>query len=262
MRSRRPVNDSPLRGTGVLVTRPPHQAHELAAAVESAGGHAILFPALKIVALDPDTVAAARAAMPAPDVVIFVSRNAVDHGIDYIGNGLVAAIGPSTASAIEATGQHVDIRPDTGFDSESLLATPAMQNIAGKTVLIVRGTRGRQLLGDTLRERGADVHYLATYDRITAEPGPDELARIESEWRSGRVNVVTVMSVETLTNLLTLLPDGCVRQLEDTPLVTPAARVIKEAVDRLPACRPVLASGPEAAEMVDAIAAIEHTGQN
>ncbi|MEL7185211.1 MAG: uroporphyrinogen-III synthase [Pseudomonadota bacterium] len=255
------MSSAHLRDTGVLVTRPAHQAHELAAAIEHAGGRAIRFPALQIVALDADAVAAARAAIPAPDVVIFVSRNAVVHGINYVGNGLIAAIGPSTAAAIEAAGQHVDILADGGFDSESLLATPVMQDIAGKKILIVRGTRGREHLGDTLRERGADVHYLATYDRIAATPGPDDLARLESEWLAGRIHVVTVMSVETLSNLLAVLPETCVRKLEDTPLVTPAARVIKEALKLYPASRPVLASGPEVADIVDAIAAIDHTGR-
>ena len=97
------MSDTALAGAGILVTRPAHQAHELIAAIEGAGGRAIPFPVLKIVAINPDKVAAARASMPAPDVVVFVSRNAVDHGIDYVGNGLIAAIGPATAAAIEAS---------------------------------------------------------------------------------------------------------------------------------------------------------------
>lgn len=249
-----------LQGVGVLVTRAAHQSAELVAAIEQAGGTAIEFPVLEIEPLDAEDVAAARAVIPAPDVVVFVSRNAVDYGLDYVGNGLIAAIGPATAAAIEATGRHVDIRSDTGFDSESLLSTAALQDVAGKTILVIRGSRGREHLGDTLRERGADVHYLATYDRVSAKPAPEVVARIETEWRSGHVNAVTVMSVETLVMFIELLPKWCIERLEDTPLVTPAARVIKEALNRFPASRPVLASGPEAAAIVDAVAAIEHSG--
>ena len=63
------------------------------------------------------------------------------------------------------------------------------------------------------------------------------------------------MSIETLSNLIALLPEWCVQQLDIVPLVTPAARVIKEALDRYPASSPVLASGPQAANMVHAIIA-------
>lgn len=254
------MSDNRLKDAGVLVTRPSHQAHELAAAIESAGGRAIRFPVLEIKPVDPASVAAAKARMPAPDLVVFVSRNAVDHGIEHVGNGLIAAIGPATAAAIEKAGRHVDIRPNGGFDSEALLAADPLQSVAGQTVLIVRGTSGREYLGDTLRDRGADVHYLATYERVAAEPAPEALENIEREWRAGRINAVTVFSIETLDALIKRLPKWCATRLEDTPLVTPAARVIKETLNRFPASRPVLASGPEAAAMVTAIAAIEHTG--
>jgi hypothetical protein len=67
------------------------------------------------------------------------------------------------------------------------------------------------------------------------------------------------MSVESLANLVELLPGWCAAQLESTPLVTPSGRVIKEALDRLPASRPILASGPGADDMVQAIVALHST---
>ena len=255
------MSDTVLEGIGVLVTRPRHQANELALAIEAAGGNAIRFPVIDIKSIDTKVVSTRRAALPDPDIVIFVSRNAVAHGIDQVGSAQIAAIGPATAAAIEATGRQVDIASQCGFTSESLLEVPDLQDVRGKVVLIVRGRGGRELLGDTLRERGAEVHYLATYERATASPGNQALSQLESAWLAGRINAVTVMSVDSLDKLVDLLPQGCTRMLDNALLVTPAERVLKEALKRFPASRPVLASGPGADAMVRAIATAVHTGQ-
>ena len=63
-----------------------------------------------------------------------------------------------------------------------------------------------------------------------------------------------------MKNLLTALPKSCLQDFENVSLVTPAARVIKEALDRYPASRTILASGTQATEMVDAIIALHKPG--
>jgi hypothetical protein len=47
--------------------------------------------------------------------------------------------------------------------------------------------------------------------------------------------------------------------LARTPLVTPASRVIKEALNRFPDIPAVLAEGPHADEIVRTISALGHT---
>ena len=251
--------DRPLKGVGVLVTRPRAQAAELVTAIEREGGDAFCFPVIDIVPRDATLVAPEAEALPEPDIVIFVSRNAVDHGLLYTNRGRVAVIGPATAAAVEAAGHVVDIQPAAGYDSEHLLAEPELQDVAGKQVRIVRGSQGRELLAEQLTARGAEVNYLSVYERRLPEPGPDMLAEIEARWRRGDINVVTVMSVQSLVNLLALLPAWCLEQMEETPLVTPAGRVLKEVLDRYPASRPVLAAGPQADDMVRAIIALHTT---
>jgi uroporphyrinogen-III synthase len=115
------------------------------------------------------------------------------------------------------------------------------------------------LLADELRARGALVDYLSVYERRLPDISAQVLADIESRWRQGEIAVVTVMSVQSLQNLVTLLPAWCESQLESTPLVTPAARVLKEALDRYPASRSILAAGPQASDMVEAIIALYKT---
>lgn len=253
---------SPLLGVGVLVTRPRAQAAELIAAIQNKGGTTICFPVIEIVPRDATEVAAIAASLPKPDIAVFVSQNAVAHGLSHASGAAVAATGPTTAAAIRAAGQSVEIDPGQGYDSESLLAEPALSDVADKQVLIIRGGKGREgegreLLADTLRERGATVNYLSVYERGLPAISPELLSEVETAWRDGKINAITAMSVETLNNLNTLLPHWCVQQLENVALVTPAARVIKEALDRYPASMPKLASGPQATAMVDAIIAMQ-----
>ena len=253
------MTDAPLQGVGVLVTRPRVQASGLIEAIQSNGGNAICFPVIEIVPRDETAVANDAAELPAADIVIYVSRNAVAYGLQYAAGATTGATGPATAAAIQAAGQTVDFKPDDGFDSESLLEEPVLKDVAGKQIQIIHGGDGRELLAETLRERGARVDYLPVYERRIPDSSPELLAEVESAWRNGKINAVTIMSVETLENLCALLPGWCVQQLSSMPLVTPAARVIKEVLDRYPAAKTILASGPQAADMVQAIISIHST---
>lgn len=253
------MTEAPLQGVGVLVTRPRTQAAGLATAIENRGGKAFRFPVIEIVPRPESRVAAEVAALPLPDIVIFVSPNAVEYGLRYAKDSTIGAIGPATEAAIKASGRVVDISPQIGYDSESLLAEPALSAVAGKHVLIVRGNNGLEHLAESLRNRGAKVSYLSVYNRNLPKIDPQLLAEIEAAWRSGEIGVVTVMSVQSLKNLATVLPDWCASRLGAVVLVTPAARVIKEALQRYPSSKPVLASGPQAAEMVAAIIDIYRT---
>ena len=249
------MTDAPLAGAAVLVTRPAAQAGELLATIEAAGGRSIVFPVIEITPRSPQAIAADVAGLEDPDIVIFISRNAVEHGLAWSGDGAIGAVGPATAAAIEAAARVVDIRPASGFDSESLLGEPALNDVRGKTIRIVRGNGGRELLATTLRERGAQVDYLEVYARRTPAYTGQEIAAVAGPLEAGDIDAVVVMSVESLANLLALLPPSCHRALAETRLVTPASRVIKEVQDRLPGCPAILADGPGADEIVRAVAA-------
>ncbi|HEX2139995.1 MAG TPA: uroporphyrinogen-III synthase, partial [Woeseiaceae bacterium] len=136
-----------------------------------------------------------------------------------------------------------------------LLSQPDFRDVRGRTIRIVRGDRGRELLGNTLRERGAAVDYLSVYRRLPVRHSQAELDELERVWRRGGIDIITVMSVETLDNLLTALPPYCRAALPATPLVTPSKRVIQTAADQIPAVRATLAPGPLPADMLRALVA-------
>ena len=250
--------DGELAGLGVLVTRPEHQAGPLVEAIEAAGGRALRFPAIEVEPLATAVIEADLAGLHDPDIAIFVSTNAVRHGLGYASAPRIAAVGPATAAAVEAAGGRVAIRPRAGFDSEHLLAEPELTNVAGKIVRIIRGQSGRELLADTLRERGATVEYLAVYARRAPRPAAAVLTKLEAAWRSGDIDAVTIMSVETLINLIAILPKSCRDRLRQTLLVTPAERVIIEATKQLQGIPTALAAGTGPEDIVRAIAQHVH----
>jgi len=251
------MNEAGLRGFGVLVTRPEHQADELVAAIEDAGGEAIRFPVIDIEPQESADISHCLETLPVADITIFVSTNSVMFGLHYV-NGdetVIAAIGPTTRSAIESAGRQVDIFPAQGYDSEHLLAESELQDVSGKNIRIIRGDTGRELLADTLRNRGATVDYLSVYRRLTRAYSPSLLGGLEQRWRGGQVNCVIAMSVDSLNRLLEILPAGCHELLGKTPLATPSARVLQTASDKIPDAKVCLAESPQTDDMVRALIA-------
>lgn len=245
-----------ISGFNVLLTRPEHQAEPLHEAIEAAGGRAVAFPVMDIVARDPIAIADDLASQPAPDIAIFVSPNAVRHGISAARDaGSIAAIGSATAAALHDAGYAADIVPAAGFDSEALLQEPGLQHVAGKTIRIVRGDGGRELLAETLTAGGARVDYLTVYERLVHAATEEELAGLASHWQSSGIDYVIVMSVASLDFLLELLPAACREALPAAVLVTPSARVLKTAQARVPNMRAVLSESPATGDLLAAMLA-------
>jgi uroporphyrinogen-III synthase len=240
-----------LTGHRILITRPAEQAAELADAVEAAGGIALRLPLLEIVPRDSQQIAGDVGRMPPADIVIYVSPNAVRHGFNWHPKTAVtAAIGPATRAELNLCGIAQVICPGTGFDSESLLAHKALTSVSGKTIRIIRGQDGRELLGSTLRERGARVDYLATYLRRSRQVPDSEIRQFESRLRRGEISCITVMSDATLDSLIAVLPVADRGLLRQSRLVTPSSRVLKNITELVPGVPTTLAPGPRPDDMI------------
>lgn len=96
------------------------------------------------------------------------------------------------------------IAPTERFDSESLLELPelAVDRVKGKRVAIFRGDGGRELLAETLRERGATVDCITCYRRSGPSNG---VVPLMAAWRAGKLDALTVSSSEGLRYLVDLL---------------------------------------------------------
>lgn len=247
-----------LAGVGVLVTRPEHQAQHLCRLIEAEDGSAIGYPALDITpAPDRPAIRAAVGPIDRFGLVVFISANAVRFGGDLLGQRRdlrIAAIGRSTAQALNAAGHRVAVTPSGGSDSEALLAAPELRHMAGQRVLIVRGRGGRELLGDTLASRGAEVVYAEVYERRPARPSKETQAELETLWRHGGVDAYTATSSELLEALVGIVTPRCRELMDSTALLTGASRVAERAT-RLGLGSPViLAAGPEDEALVEALA--------
>ena len=221
-----------LAGLGVLVTRPAHQSEGLCGLIEQCGGRPLPFPAMEI--HPPEDPAEPRRLLGlAWDLVIYISPNAVRFSpplsptCKLPAASRVAVVGRGSAKALEAAGVQPDLVPER-FDSEGLLALPELSRVTGRRILIVRGEGGRPLLGDTLAQRGAEVHYAEVYRRV--RPMTDT-APLLARW--GRdVQVVTATSVEVLENLAVMLGERGQGLLRATPLVVVSGRM-EQAASRL-----------------------------
>jgi len=222
----------PLRGRAILVTRPVHQSEKLAGLIRAAGGEPVLFPALAIVApADTATVRSLLAGLAELDLAIFVSPNAVEQGLALLEHRwpagvAVAAVGEGTAAVARRHGLETVAVPVDRADSESLLAMPELHDLRGKRVVIFRGEGGRELLGEQIRQRGAQLSYAECYRRVRPSADPSALV---ARWEQGGLHAATVMSSETLENLWAMLGERGQRLLRSTPLLMPHANIAERA---------------------------------
>ncbi len=226
----------PLQDLWVVVTRPANQAIGLVAAIQEKGGHAIKWPALRIEPIkESDQTRQHISALRIYDHIIFISVNAVNHGLRAIADHeldlkdmSVFAVGKTTAKALEDAGiENVHI-PEIA-SSEGLLAMPAFSNdaVLGKRYLIFRGIGGNEKLAEGLNQRGAEaVDYAEVYQRQSANSDP---VILESHWQRKQLDLILVTSVAGLDNLFAILGTANKKQLCSTPLLTVSDRVAEYA---------------------------------
>lgn len=196
-----------LHNQHLLITRPQPGAQRLAAQCQQQGATVTVFPTIVIAPCERnDDMHTALQAFHQADSIIFTSPNAVHYCLEACQAYAVAAptharifaVGESTAQMLI---QHwhcsVDY-PRASFNSEALLALPALQTVSEQRMTIVTGVGGRDVLQETLTQRGAIVNKVAVYQRLCPDQrlDPHSLAAID---------VIIATSVEGLHNLMQLI---------------------------------------------------------
>lgn len=173
---------SPLFGKRVLVTRPAHQNHDFAAALEAAGAIPILAPAIAM--LPPDDEASAVQAVNAAAEyawIVFTSANGVRaffrlldarrEDARALGNARIAAIGIKTAQAVREQHVFADLVPQS-YIAEDLADALIAASQPGDKMLIYRAEEARDVLPDKLRAAKRNADVVAAYKtEFTDDPG-------------------------------------------------------------------------------------------
>ncbi len=206
----------PLAGFNLLITRPVMPASRTATRVAALGATPLIFPTLIIEPVIPAAAAPLKGALAKLGdyyAAIFVSPSAAEMTIAPLSSTPITlptslkvfAPGPGTAEELARLGVAESQMPTETFDSEGLLAMPALQAAAvkGKRIVIFRGNDGRELLREALMQRGATVDAITAYTRRAPNTPPTGLLEL---LRSGKVNAISVMSSDALTNLVLLVP--------------------------------------------------------
>ncbi len=220
------LEDRPLFGRSVLVTRPRHQAEALVRRLEVLGAMVHTMPVIEI-GPPPDPAAVDRVIDRLDEFhwLVFTGQNGVwsflkrllERGKDLraLARARLAAIGERTAEALNDYHLRPDLVPEA-FRSEDL-ADALLDKVRGQRVLLLRADRGREVLREEL-SRVADVEQVAVYsqqDCLRADP--EALALL----KEGRIDFVTLTSSNVARAFLKLLdPETRGRLGREVRLVT------------------------------------------
>ena len=203
----------PLFGQTVLVTRPEQQATDMTNRLRNLGAEVLVQPAITI---DPPSdwsqVDAAIGRLGDFDAIVFSSRNGVSfffHRLKELGydaralGGIqTAAIGPHTALALKEHSVRTDFSPDE-YRAEAL-AERLAQDARGKRFLLIRASRGREILSEQLRAAGGEVEQVVVYQSHDVQQVRPEIAEAMA---AGRVDWTTATSSAIARSLLQLFGD-------------------------------------------------------
>jgi uroporphyrinogen III methyltransferase/synthase len=218
------LEQRPLFGRTVVVTRARAQASGLAARLASLGARVVEAPAIRIepreaAEVDPVIARIADYALvvvtsPNGASLLFESLARVGRDTRALAGATVAAIGPGTAGELARGGVRADVVPPRSI-AESLVEALEEVPVEGRRVLIARAAEARDLLPDALAARGAEVKVLPLYDTV-AEPIADALEGAD---------YVTFTSSSTVRFFLegSSLPDGA-RVVSIGPVTSATAR--------------------------------------
>ena len=225
--------DRPLEGACVMVTRAENPSDPLARQLRELGAEVVLQPAIRISPpADWRPVDEAIARLNEYDWLVFSSANGVRYFLDRCEKRLhgkkgtgpicakhpvgrsgkldlspfslrVAAIGPGTAEELARFGLRADLVPRE-FRAEALADALINEAAMGRRFLLVRASRGREVLAERLTAAGTTVDQIVVYTSSDLQR-PD--ADIAAMLAAGRIDWVTVTSSAIARSLVRMFGD-------------------------------------------------------
>jgi uroporphyrinogen III methyltransferase/synthase len=206
------IENKPLWGKRIVVTRSRAQASILADQLKDLGASVIEFPTIEITPeKDMGGLHNAFNRIDTYSWIIFTSVNAVDIFFQEMNNcGLdirclqginICAIGPATCESLARRGIKAEIVP-TEFRAEGLITELEQKVKPGQSVLLPRARGARTILPETLAAMGAHIEEINLY---CAAPVNHANSAHLKQIRAGEVDLVTFTSSSTVKNFVNII---------------------------------------------------------
>lgn len=203
----------PLFGKRIVVTRAREQASDFVEILERQGASVVEFPTIEIVPpASWDAIDGALERLDTYDWALFTSVNGVKYFIERLKakgrdvrdlKGIkLCAIGPKTASEIEALGLRLDFVPKE-FRAEGIIE--GLGDVKGMRILLPRAEVAREILPEELTRMGATVDVVTAYRTVRPE---GKTAEIKDLFRHGKIDIITFTSSSTVTNFLQMFEES------------------------------------------------------
>ncbi|HCH00465.1 MAG TPA: uroporphyrinogen-III synthase [Vibrio sp.] len=215
----------------VLVTRPGQDGEALCLNLQQRQINSLHHPLIKLT--QGRDYASLIDDLSRSDIVIAVSQYAVvwsQHTLQltqqhFPTTPLYFAIGNKTAECLQRYTQSPVISPQIS-DSEHLLDLPALKLVKNKRILILRGNGGRELIQQTLQQRGAEVYYNEIYRR---ESLPIDAVNQWKQWKMQAVSHLVITSGEQLAFFMSQVPKQYLPWVIQLKLYVPSLRIQQQA---------------------------------
>jgi uroporphyrinogen-III synthase len=250
------MQDKPLHGARVLVTRAEEQADSFTALLQEQGATTIERALLAVQpASDYSDLDKALMQLNQYQWIIFASQNAVKYTMQRLQElGLpaqtlsqckLASIGPATSNHLAEAGLAVAFQPTVYVAEVFVTEFPQQTRLAGQRLLWPKTNIGRLIIAEALRAAGAQVDTAVAYE--SGLPSNKELLGRElvGLLREKAADIITLASAQTARNLGQLLELGLSLELNlGTELGPDHEEKLARAKEELLASVKIAAIGP------------------
>ncbi|SFX11280.1 Uroporphyrinogen-III synthase [Thermoactinomyces sp. DSM 45891] len=206
------LEQKPLFGHRVLVTRARSQSSELVKRLADLGGEPIEMPVIRtVMPSDLSQIDTALQEIAHFDWIVLTSVNGAEFFFQRLGElqldigeieqVKIAAVGPKTVQVIEAKGVQVDLVP-LSFRAEDLIEQLLRMVEPGQKVLLPRSNLAREILPIALRQVGCIVVEVDLYE-TQLDTGDAE--RVAHYLEQGTLDMITFTSSSTVQNFVKVM---------------------------------------------------------
>ncbi|MDE0546543.1 uroporphyrinogen-III synthase [Microbacterium sp. C7(2022)] len=192
-----PISTKPLAGWRVLVPRGGPWGDSVAASLRRQGATPVIAPLINFAPTnDQETLEQSLADLAAGkfDWLTVTSATTVDvlyaYRAEIPASTRVAAVGETTAAALQAVGYRVDLVPDNDNSAAGMAEQMLALESEPRDILTLRSEIAKPVLTKKLKTAGHRVRSVVAYRTV----GVPVTERIAEDVRSGRINAILVTS--------------------------------------------------------------------